>query len=369
LAKLKYIVDGIIFVVMFVLFGGFGYMTFHVVSLAKAGGWKWRLVGVGQVTNVVAALLTVIVVLAVFFVPSTNFIGGRISACFCTMIIFNLANYLWIREWIGRAPAGRQKIYRWMWASALVLVAVVCGNFIFEKSFSQLIRKLSVDFLPMARSLFGLAVFGVCATLFIPAARRLAGTLHKLKAVAVDTAEAVATIFLMIGLLYLSLTSYAYAIFPRIPVERGGANFCDAPIMTVTWPTSEDAPPGQPPANPANPHKQEPSGTTAALPPSKGAPPDRQQSETPEKHRPNLLHISQLRGIAVYTTADTVFVAVGNYRQLRPCAWVVSRQFPPILGIPKAKAILRVAREPKHLPDQPAHGGRKPLGWLQPVKP
>ena len=99
-------------------------------------------------------------------------------------------------------------------------------------------------------------------------------------------------LFLLLGLFYLSLTSYAYTILPLIPAERGGGSYCQTPIVTIA----------------------------------------RQSGDKKDRIA---------NGTIVYTSSDTIFLAT-DATPGDSCRWKSRPDFPTIVGIPKEGALLTI---------------------------
>ncbi len=286
-AELKYVQGGLFFWLIFFCLGGLGYWLRYKENDPKSDVFICS----GISANFLATVLPMSIVSAVIFNPPAGFLHPESRIAFAFLVIANVTGFLAVNRWIEEKPDERRVKHRPRLALALLLITIGCDAVIFWRLGSAIISHVALEPYNSFVTSLGVGLFGACAFCFFEVLERLIRRAPKLDFSSAAISWAMSMVFLLPGLLYLSLTSYAYVIFPLIPIERGGGNFCAAPMVHVEW-----------------------------------GPWDKREG---------------IIGTIIYTSSDTVFV-VDDPKPFDSCNWKRGTDFPPIGGIPKSAAFLTI---------------------------
>lgn len=321
--KLKHVQSGLFFFLIFFCVGGVSYLAVHARRDPNAKTFLGR----NKLTYWVAIVFQSSVVLAVAFVPPSDFREWYVRLAFGALIFFNVIAYL---SFIRRAerntqtqelvhPAGaiggspklseeerkhRIELAADRFALLMILVIAICDAWIFGGSLLEFGKRFFAETSSQAENALGPLLFLTFSIAFFQTLGRLIERMGRLTHDREDMQYTIAMGFMLLGLFYLSLSAYAYTIMPYVPSSRGGASFCDAPLVTVSPNISE------------------------------GIAHNTRSTDT--------------FGIVVYTTSDTIYIAETPDRR-DGCHWKGKLDFPDIVSFPKTDIFTRIiAKDNEH---------------------
>ena len=291
--KLRHIQTGLFFYLISLCVGGVAYLA----SYARKDLDADKFLGRNRFTYITAAIFQPSVVLAIAFVPSSSFREVSVRIAFGALILFNVLIYMWLINRAERMKKDDEKKAKALLqkrstriAIFMILVSIVCDLVIFGQSIWEFAKAAIHTPSVEAIQSIGPTLFIIFSISFFVTLGRLMDRVPKLTDARADMEYALAMGFLLLGTFYLTLSAYAYAVLPFIPVDRGGASFCNASIVTAT---------------------------------EKGAP-------------------DPVKGVVVYTTSDIIYIANAQ-KPSDGCLWKGKPDFPSIVGIPKSDTSIAIA--------------------------